>query len=431
MKYTCCFPIALLCAAVLTACGGGGLNPTKQAVTSTIVTPHLGATRNATAIDFKVLHAFSGPPDGAFPNGGLIAVGRKLYGTTTDGGYSACYMLGCGTVFSVDPSGRENVVYKFKGHSFGGQRDGAGPQAGLTLLDGRLFGTTAAGGQVTYGTAYTVGISGTERVLYSFVNTRRDGAYPVAPMIAFGGTLYGTTERGGHHVGCGQRQTTCGTVFSLNTNGNKRVLHYFRGAPDGGVPATGFAALAGKLYGTTVVGGYTGNGDCATYGCGVVYAIDASGDERVLYKFRGGHTGTSPNGLIAVNGVLYGTTPGNAGIFFSLTPSGKLKTLYTFDRQNGTWPNDTLIYWKGNFYGTTQYGAKAGVGCGRVFRISPSGDQKILHAFSGRGPDGCDPSGPLYVFHGRIYGTTELGGVNCGSTSTTNFGCGTIFSLKP
>ena len=44
----------------------------------------------------KVMHSFSGAPDGALPYAGLINVKGTLYGTTWAGG-SGCGSLGCGT----------------------------------------------------------------------------------------------------------------------------------------------------------------------------------------------------------------------------------------------------------------------------------------------------------------------------------------------
>ncbi|MGB8908926.1 MAG: choice-of-anchor tandem repeat GloVer-containing protein [Candidatus Cybelea sp.] len=59
-----------------------------------------------------------------------------LYGTTTRGGIS-----GHGTVFSISAAGVYKVLYHFRGGS-----DGSDPQAGLTDLNGTLYGTTPLGG---------------------------------------------------------------------------------------------------------------------------------------------------------------------------------------------------------------------------------------------------------------------------------------------
>src|SRR5579863_10430842 len=60
---------------------------------------------------FKMLHSFSSNNDGAHPESDLIAVNGVLYGTTTDGGTSSS-KCSCGTVFSIDSSGNEKVIYR-------------------------------------------------------------------------------------------------------------------------------------------------------------------------------------------------------------------------------------------------------------------------------------------------------------------------------
>jgi uncharacterized repeat protein (TIGR03803 family) len=52
----------------------------------------------------KVLHGFTGSPDGEQPDVALITVGGTLYGTTEYGGTA-----NQGTVFSMKPSGKETV----------------------------------------------------------------------------------------------------------------------------------------------------------------------------------------------------------------------------------------------------------------------------------------------------------------------------------
>ena len=59
-----------------------------------------------------------------------------LYGTTALGGHG-----GKGTVFSISKSGKEEILYEFKGGN-----DGESPQAGLVDIKGTLYGTTSVGG---------------------------------------------------------------------------------------------------------------------------------------------------------------------------------------------------------------------------------------------------------------------------------------------
>ena len=48
---------------------------------------------------------------------------------------------GVGTVFEIDTSGAESVLYSFQGGT-----DGSDPQAPVYLLNGELYGTTTTGG---------------------------------------------------------------------------------------------------------------------------------------------------------------------------------------------------------------------------------------------------------------------------------------------
>jgi uncharacterized repeat protein (TIGR03803 family) len=149
------------------------------------------------------LHVFGGSGDGEAPVGGLIYANGAFYGTTTLGGDGNCAVYGtpgCGTVFAITASGKESVLYSFKGGD-----DGAYPFASLTMLDGTLYGTTRDGGGSRQGTVFAITTSGSESVLHSFAGS--DGAYPYAPLLAHGGMLYGTTSGGGTYG--------AGTVFSV------------------------------------------------------------------------------------------------------------------------------------------------------------------------------------------------------------------------
>ena len=99
----------------------------------------------------RVLHRFTGGADGWGPlSGPLTAVGDTLYGTTTNGGGSACSGYGCGTIFKITTNGRGyKVLYRFTG-----VLDGARPYSGLTLVNGVFYGTTSIGGANNYGTVF-------------------------------------------------------------------------------------------------------------------------------------------------------------------------------------------------------------------------------------------------------------------------------------
>jgi uncharacterized repeat protein (TIGR03803 family) len=425
------FVIIFISAAFLAACGGGGFNPSAGSSTP------MGARERSSAVSpaaggYKMLYAFKGTPDGASPYGGLVALNDTLYGTTLNGsknycssscGSNSCY-LGCGTIFSVSKDGAEGVIYNFDG-TFNGGHDGSWPFVAPTVLNSQFFGTTSSAGAFGDGTVYTTTPSGSEQVIYSFKGgSSADGQDPEAALIPHSGTLYGTTVYGGS-TGCGG--AGCGTVFSVTTGGTEKTLYSFKGGNDGERVYAPVIAMHRKLYGATLEGGGTG---CGGSGCGTIFEVSLRGKEHVLYRFTDSSDGAFPNGLIAVKGVLYGTTEGggsrSSGTFFSVTTTGTLTTLYNFkDIPDGNLPGASLIYSKGELYGTTVGGGTAGHGT--VFKVNTAGTESVLHSFLG-GSDGSDPNAPVYMLRGVLYGTTISGG-NGGCAN--NYGCGTIFKVKP
>ncbi|MGA8533681.1 MAG: choice-of-anchor tandem repeat GloVer-containing protein [Candidatus Tumulicola sp.] len=411
--------------AVLTACGA------SQSPISTPLTPSQITERPAVE-SFQVLHYFNGGVhDGASPRAGLKDVNGTLYGTTLEGGGSGCgYGTGCGTVFSISTSGTENIV-----HRFAGKADGWAPYASLTDVNGTLYGTTRYGGgsgcveMFGCGTVYTINASGTEQVLYAF-NNYANGTQPFASLINVNGKLYGTTWHGG--------PSSNGTVYSITKSGTEKVLHNFAGSPDGALPFANLVNVNGILYGTTWGGG-SGCGPSA--GCGTVYKISKTGVKKVLYSFKSGSDGANPNaGLIAVNGMLYGTTSpfvgcgsssGGCGTVFRISTTGSEKPLHQFgEASDGSQPLAGLINVKGTLYGVTETGGAASGcsfhgGCGTVYSITTSGSENVLHNFSGA--DGAYPVANLNYVGGTFYGTTSEGGHECKSTG----GCGTVFALTP
>jgi uncharacterized repeat protein (TIGR03803 family) len=381
----------------------------------------MGTATRGQAQTFTVLYSFSG----ASPNAGLVMdAAGNLYGTTSQGG------AGGGTVFKLDSAGNETVL-----HSFTGGSDGAFPSGGLILdRAGNLYGTTSQGGSGTCGgglvggcgTVFTVNTSGHETVLYSFAGPPGDGAGPSSLIMDTAGNLYGTTGGGGSGICSG---TGCGTVFKLDTSGHETVLYSFAGGSDGAASRLSIVDAAGNLYGTAS-GGFLG-GVCAptTVGCGKVFKLDTSGNETVLYDFTGppGDGAFPTLSIMDAVGSLYGTTgtggsgacnntglmlPG-CGTVFKLDPSGHETVLYSFaGGSDGEVPEGVIIDTAGNLYGTTEFGG-GGIFttcCGTVFRLDPAGHETILHTFTG-GSNGALPNGGLIINRaGNFYGTTTSGG---------------------
>ncbi len=269
----------------------------------------------------SILHTFHGGSDGANPTSRLLQVGQTFYGTTTLGGGSGCGGQGCGTVYSITPSGSSyNVLYRF-----GGGSNGAHPRGTLIDKSGVLYGTTTRGGGSGCGgpgcgTVYKVTTGGSEAVLHSFTAGASDGAYPYDGLVLFSSKLYGTTQNGG--------AKSVGTLYSITTGGVESLLYSFGGSPnDGANPTSSVLAYNTTLYGTTQRGGSSDQGTLYSY------AVTTTPVESVLHSFAGGSDGAFPySGVIQVQGTLYGTTM------------------------------------RGGLYGCYGYG---GYGCGTIYSLTP------------------------------------------------------------
>jgi uncharacterized repeat protein (TIGR03803 family) len=321
--------------------------------------------------------------DGSNPFGSLVqGSDGNFYGTTSIGGSSSqAPGSGWGTVFQVAPDGTFKSLY-----SFGSQpnlADGASQYSGLIEgSDGNFYGTTTQGGTSVYntdawGTVFRITPTGTLTTIYNFCsqNSCTDGGTPGAPLV-FGsdGNLYGTTVGGGNDQGAG-------TAFKLTPTGVLTTLYTFcsqQGCTDGANPAYGGLVQAndGNLYGTTINGGASGEGE--------IFRISSTGSFAPLYSFSCSQNvcpnGTNPyGGLIqSSDGNLYGTTTNggvnnaNYGTVFKLTLDGTLTSIYSFCSQvgctDGYQPYDPVVEGSdGNLYGMTYLG---GAQYGTVFSVA-------------------------------------------------------------
>jgi uncharacterized repeat protein (TIGR03803 family) len=356
-----------------------------------------------TARQETVQYSFPGPIDGSFPEAGVIRNSAgNFYGTTTYGGTD-----NAGLVYKLDPAGHETVLYSFTGGA-----DGAYPQAGVIPDSaGNLYGTTTSGGAWGWGAVYKLDTTGQETVLYSFTGGV-DGSSPYAGVIRDASSnLYGTTTSGG--------AWGWGAVYKLDTAGQETVLYSFSVGADGANPFAGVVRdAAGNLYGTAYIGG--------TANLGVVYKVDTAGQETVLHNFTGGSDGSQPYaGLVGdSSGNLYGTTyfggAANAGVVYKLDTSGHETVLYTFTGgADGANPRAGAIRDSaGNLYGTTVQGGAAGV----VYKVDPAGQETVLYSFTNGDAGGYPYSGVILDSAGNLYGTASNGGK--GSN-------GLVFKLTP
>jgi uncharacterized repeat protein (TIGR03803 family) len=179
---------------------------------------------------------------------------------------------------------------------------------------------------------------------------------------------------------CGFTYSGCGVVFRLDKTGKEAVLYAFQGPPhDGRSPFGALLLYKGVLYGTTLAGGFTG-GPCGSsdYGCGTVFRLTMADKEKVLHAFTGGTAdGANPFGALVVDSA-------------------------------------------GNLYGTAETGGTSDDGI--VYEVRATGKETVRYSFSGGPGDGQLPKGPLARDgSGNFYGTTELGAASS---------LGSVFVLK-
>ncbi len=181
----------------------------------------------------------------------------------------------------------------------------------------------------------------------------------------------------------------------------------------------------GNFYGTTFVSG--------SNGWGTVYKISPSGSFNVLWNLTGLSDGAQPYAGVVQghDGNFYGVdtiggnTPSGCGAAFKVSSSGQETSLHAFTG----YPHDGCNPWSplllandGNFYGTAPYGGSANVGV--IFKMTPSGSVSILYNFCTQAncPDGAYPSaGLIQASDGYLYGEATTNGAN---------GYGTIFKLS-
>jgi uncharacterized repeat protein (TIGR03803 family) len=193
------------------------------------------------------LHTFAGT-EGRGGTGLVQGTDGNFYGTTISGGTN---VIG-GTVFTITPSGTLTTLYSFCSQSncTDGQLPYAGVVQGT---DGNFYGTTQAGGangscvnggENGCGTVFSITPSGTLTTLYNFCPQSgcTDGTNPFAGLVQdTNGAFYGTTWGGG--------LDGVGTVFSLSVG----LAPFVETQPTSAKIGAAAKILGTSLTGATVV----------------------------------------------------------------------------------------------------------------------------------------------------------------------------------
>jgi uncharacterized repeat protein (TIGR03803 family) len=234
---------------------------------------------------------------------------------------------------------------------------------------------------------------------------------PVAPIQATDGNFYGTAGGGTHGEG---------VIYRVTPEGRLSSLYNFCSQPNcaDGEAGTSSPLLGsdGNLYGVTSYGGSNNSG--------TIYQLTLSGKLTVLYNFCPPNScsgGTDSYGLLeGSDGNFYGTTfeggNSNLGTIFRISPSGDFKVLYNFcalaNCVDGVLPQSPPIQGiDGNFYGVvTGGGSMQG---GALYKLTPSGTYSVVRNFCsyGNGPcDGAQPESIVQDASGNFFGIAEFGG---------------------
>ncbi len=374
----------------------------KIALLRTVLPVILATASALPAADMRTIYSGSRSVGANFYGGVTLGRSGAIYAVTASGGAQDG-----GSLISSNPDGSAfRRLHTFR------KATGYHPiQAPIEGSDGRLYGTTSAGGSQNAGVIYAIELDGSDyTVLHDFIPERQGRASYSRLLEAADGRLYGTNVSGGANGD--------GAIFRIRRDGrNFTVLHHFLSALEGAQPYAGLAqASDGRLYGATAVGGAGGGG--------AIYAIGPDGTGFSVLKSLsltdGAAIGAS---LLAVDGLLYGAaSSGGAhggGVIFRITTGGSFTKLHEFSTitpasRNGHKPLSGLaLSLDDRLYGTTYGGGEYAKGT--VFSLTKFGsDFQSLHSFAGTGGDGAQPyqSTLAIVRPGLFIGTTLLGGAD-------------------
>ena len=368
--------------------------------------------------------AFSVPPLSGFLNpnnqGGPTALapgpGGVLYGVTVNDG------SGFGTLFRRDRDGTITIL-----HTFSGAADGSQPNTLIEGKDGNVYGTTSVGG-VGSGTVFRLAPNGTFTTLASLPALTAGSGSPTSLLMAENGSLYGGLVASLSSIG------VSGAVFQVTPAGEASLLQRVGSSTTVGAqgPRVLLQSTDGNFYGTTFQDG--------AQGFGTLFRLTLSGALTTLYSFTGNTDGEAPNALAQLPGrgtMLLGTTSGQIdpisgvasfakagdyGSVFRWREPGGFETLFRFTYRHEFSPNSLVRGRGGVLYGTTA-GDLPTSGGGSVFTVTPGGEVRTLHRFTG-GDDGANPTSITEASDGNFYGRTSFG------SNPDNSG-GTLFRMTP
>lgn len=390
---------------------------------------------------FRVKQEFDGKAKGKNPHGSLTLKGEKFYGMTLRGGESDI-----GVIFEWDPDLNEYT----KKQDFDRITKGEMPYGKLTLKDGKFYGITTGNMLSRTGALFEWDPDQNIYIKKQQFNVENKmGDYPRGSLTLLNGKLYGVTRAGGAYNG--------GVIFEWEPTQNVYTKKHEFNSSLGIYPGSFLSEKNGKFYGVTSYGSlgygaifewnakdntYTKKIDLLKEGIipyggltemnGVFYCITENGPTYYsgsilkwdantnlsanLINFDYTNTGMAPYGsLRSYNGKLYGanTSGGknNLGIVFEFDPEQKkITNKKELSIVSGGKCYGSLTAYKGKFYGLALSGGA--FGGGTIFEWDIQADIiTAKQSFDGLGM-GKSPKGDLTLYNDKFYGMTCEGGVN-------------------
>ncbi len=261
------------------------------------------------------------------------------------------------------------------------------------------LGMTLRGGYYDRGVMYRYCLEDGEfETLYAFGANASEPRYPWGGLLQHDGAFYGLTEAGGAYGS--------GALFRY-AGGDVEVVASFDGS-NGATPLGSLIRVGGYVYGTTAEGGDNENG--------VIFRTDpeGNGEIKVLHSFNY-EDGSAPQSTLLHSGSwLFGTTygggPNGFGTIFRIQEDGSnFQVIHSFNETDGSFPQGQLALIGSTLYGVAINGGAYGKGT--LFQIQTDGTGfQVLHSFSGT--DGAYPAGGLVASGNTLFGVTYRGGEN-------------------
>lgn len=343
---------------------------------------------NPSTSTYSLKKSFDRYISGGQPYGNLTFFKGKLYGSTYEGGNSSEE----GTVFEYDPA-TEGFKSFFLTNTIGSK-----PQGHLTVVDDKLYGLTSSGGTNNLGTIFEWNVA--DSTLLAKINlSTNTGTNPYGSMTLQGTKLYGLTYIGG--------TANIGTLFEYNAATNEFIKKIDFGVKEASGPRGTVKEYMGQFYGMTRFGGKTNTG--------TLFRYDPSSKIFTTIVDFTGDNGSNPRGSLTLyNNTFYGIVSegglNNSGLIFEYNPNTNVYTKkIDFDPAIVKLCFGNLVLVNGKFYGISQQGGTSNFGA--LFEYNPVTNSYTKKAdFTGN--NGKYPAGNCIVLNNKLYGMTAAGGVD-------------------